>query len=118
MIGEHYYKPNGYKYENNTKENSTIIYSIEMNPYAPKLEQKIAIAHIIGEELLKRDCIEFIEQHNFEKNCIILSGHVTAAPLGTKFSKVKDQIYTLEGEKFTEREIEKALQETYPERFI
>jgi len=110
MLNKHV--TDGYNYRVNKNEVHEITATVEIN--STYKEAKIILSKQLSEQIIKSSYVR-LDNNPVTKQ---LTATVGLSTPGTKFNLVRDHIYTVQRQEFSEEQIKTALKNTYPEQFV
>lgn len=81
-------------------------------------EIKKTLIDSIAYELYKNNYVNFSKNKELKTQETIIRAEINVVPLGAKFGLIENDMFIVNGEKFTEEDLIEAVKIAYPERFI
>ena len=81
-------------------------------------EIKKTLIDSIAYELYKNNYVNFSKNNKLKTQETIIKAEINVVPLGKKFGLIENDMFIVNGEKFTEEDLIEAVKIAYPERFI
>jgi hypothetical protein len=117
-------KDNGWNVERVSVENQVIQYQIHQSFYdAYEENTEEFLIHEIKQELYKQlissDCVLISKHEHLDDMSVTYSGQINVVKNGDQYSGlIETNVFKVEEEKFSEKELIQAVRKTFPERFI
>lgn len=114
--------PDGYNtyIASNTASKISCQYILNNNDILNNEENEIKniLINSIADELYKNNFVHFSKKEHMETQETIIKAEINVVPLGEKFGLIENDMFIVNGEKFSEEDLIEAVKIAYPERFI
>ena len=90
---------------------------IHDDPLPPDMIKEGLVTRL-ATEVFKRGLVNLSQMEDHANQRTVFQAEVNVCPPGQRFMNVENETFMVRGEKFTETDIIRAIEQAYPERFI